>query len=324
MEYNKYNLCRRCNHARVYRKKGLVCEISKEKPNFECLCDKFSINKTRDNKIVNERISDSLNQNIFIGIGLIVITILLSFFSFFASIFFVLVVIFVYTYFNSKEKDTEIINKIELSNYIYTLAAVHVVKNKNKTNFNDNKIIEQFLISQIGYELTREALNFYKKESLNNTIDLKYLESLIKEKLPPKDAVFLFDKLFSLAIFDNFQAANNSAYRKLSFYFGLSKGQFDFIKSKKIKSEKARRQKQYKYKSNNQQTSTINRFSNLDKYYKIIGVPKTASKDEIKKAYRKLAHKYHPDKNTENEEELTKKFQEILEAYNKLKDYIKK
>lgn len=308
MEYNKYNLCRRCNHARVYKKKGLICEISKEKPNFETFCDKFSINKIRDNKIVNEQVSDTLNQNILISVGLIIIAILLSFFSFFTSIFFILVVIFVYTYFNSKEKDKEIINKIGLSNYIYILAAVFVVKNKNKTSYSDNRIIEQFLILQIGYKLTNEALFFYQKKSLKNNLDFKYLKSLIKEKLPPKDAVFLFDRLFSLAIFDNFQAANHSAYRKLSFYFGLSKRQFDFIKLKKIQSEKTRRQKQYGYKSSNQQTNTINRVYNLDKYYKIIGVSKTASKDEIKKAYRQLAHKYHPDKSSRNEEEFTRKF----------------
>lgn len=46
-------------------------------------------------------------------------------------------------------------------------------------------------------------------------------------------------------------------------------------------------------------------------YYKILGVTKTASKDEIKKAFHKLAHKYHPDKNTGNEAQ----FKEVNEAY---------
>lgn len=46
-------------------------------------------------------------------------------------------------------------------------------------------------------------------------------------------------------------------------------------------------------------------------YYQTLGVSKNASEDEIKKAFRKLAHKYHPDKGTGDE----KKFKEINEAY---------
>jgi curved DNA-binding protein len=53
-------------------------------------------------------------------------------------------------------------------------------------------------------------------------------------------------------------------------------------------------------------------------YYKILGVERTASADDIKKAYRKLAHKYHPDvsKDPQGEE----KFKEVGEAYETLKD----
>ena len=54
-------------------------------------------------------------------------------------------------------------------------------------------------------------------------------------------------------------------------------------------------------------------------YYQILGVAKTASADEIKKAYRKLALKFHPDKN-QGDKEAEEKFKEISEAYAVLSD----
>lgn len=54
-------------------------------------------------------------------------------------------------------------------------------------------------------------------------------------------------------------------------------------------------------------------------YYKILGVDKTASQDDIKKAYRKLAHKYHPDLNP-NDPAAQERFQAINEANEVLSD----
>ncbi|HMT71278.1 MAG TPA: J domain-containing protein [Saprospiraceae bacterium] len=54
-------------------------------------------------------------------------------------------------------------------------------------------------------------------------------------------------------------------------------------------------------------------------YYKVLGLPNTATQDEIKKAYRKLARKYHPDVNP-NAEEAKKSFQQINEANEVLSD----
>jgi len=51
-------------------------------------------------------------------------------------------------------------------------------------------------------------------------------------------------------------------------------------------------------------------------YYNVLGVDKRATPDDIKKAFRKLAHKYHPDKGGTDES----KFKEITEAYSVLSD----
>ena len=55
-------------------------------------------------------------------------------------------------------------------------------------------------------------------------------------------------------------------------------------------------------------------------YYRILGVPRNASDGEIKKAYRKLAMQYHPDRNPGKEEWANEKFKEINEAYGVLGD----
>lgn len=61
------------------------------------------------------------------------------------------------------------------------------------------------------------------------------------------------------------------------------------------------------------QCADHNKKNNVNDFYKILGVKKEANKDEIKKAYRKLAKIYHPDRNSHKDEE------QKAEAENKFK-----
>jgi DnaJ-class molecular chaperone len=59
-------------------------------------------------------------------------------------------------------------------------------------------------------------------------------------------------------------------------------------------------------------------------YYQILGIPENSSQEDIKNAFRKLAFKYHPDKNPGNEKQAEEKFKEINEAFSVLSDASKR
>lgn len=55
-------------------------------------------------------------------------------------------------------------------------------------------------------------------------------------------------------------------------------------------------------------------------FYELLGIPATASHEDVKRAYRRLALKWHPDKNPENSSEASEMFRQISEAYEVLSD----
>ncbi|XP_064118427.1 dnaJ homolog subfamily B member 6-like isoform X1 [Macrobrachium nipponense] len=71
-------------------------------------------------------------------------------------------------------------------------------------------------------------------------------------------------------------------------------------------------------------SSNVVEHSTMVDYYKVLEVSRSATVADIKKAYRRLALKWHPDKNPDNQDEATKKFKEISEAYEVLSDEKKK
>ena len=67
-----------------------------------------------------------------------------------------------------------------------------------------------------------------------------------------------------------------------------------------------------------------NKTTRMPDYYSILGVERKASDEEVKKAYKTLAKKWHPDKNPDNQEVATRKFKEVSEAYQVLGDSVKR
>ena len=58
----------------------------------------------------------------------------------------------------------------------------------------------------------------------------------------------------------------------------------------------------------------------LKDYYRMLGVSRNASAEDIRRAFRRLAMQYHPDRNPENTQEAEAKFKEVSEAYEVLSD----
>ena len=163
--------------------------------------------------------------------------------------------------------------------------------------------VKQFFHQQFSSHLSSKYISDFK-DILKKDFVLSDVCSTINGSMPIRQRSLLIQYLFGIAQADGLVSDSEmKVIQRISSYFRISSIEFEQIKSLFYK--------------------------DVSSYYKVLGIDESASNDEVKKAYRKMAIKHHPDKFSQLGEEQQKaaknKFQKIQEAYEHIKKerYIK-
>ncbi|MEI8086055.1 MAG: TerB family tellurite resistance protein [Paludibacter sp.] len=160
-------------------------------------------------------------------------------------------------------------------------------------------VVKQFLVSNFGEQGALDALQILKN-LLDQNIDESEVAMQISQHLNYSSKLELLHLLFKIAYADGEVVASElSTIKRISDIFRIDRLDFESIKAPYMK--------------------TVDR----DWAYKSLEIETTATNDEIKKAYRRMAMKYHPDKVNDLGDDVkksaTEKFRSINEAYENLK-----
>lgn len=172
-----------------------------------------------------------------------------------------------------------------------------VMKADGKVLQSELNYVKAFLVNRFGTDSAKEALKMLK-DLLRQNIQVESISVQIRQRLDYHSRLELLHLLYGVAQADGkIHESEMKLLDQIGYYFGLSSADQQSIKNMFVQA--------------------------TDSAYKILGVTRNSSIEEIKKAYRKLALKYHPDKVNYLGEDFRKdaeeKFQKINEAYEKIK-----
>lgn len=172
-----------------------------------------------------------------------------------------------------------------------------VMKADGKVVRSELDYVKAFLIQKFGEESASEALKMLR-DLLKQNIPIEDITYQIRDRLDYHSRLELLHLLYGIALADNkLQRAEQQLINQIAYFLGINSSDQQSIRGMFDKAD--------------------------DSAYKILGVTRTSSADEIKKAYRKLATEYHPDKvsylGDDFRKDAEEKFQKINEAYEKVK-----
>ena len=188
-------------------------------------------------------------------------------------------------------------SRFDFQTMLMALSAA-VMKADGKVLKAELDFVKAFFTNQFGNKFTAEHLQSLKSYIDSGQIPMQEICSEIRLKLPIEIRVQLLHYLFGIAKSDgNVSQSEMSVIERIASQLGVSAGEFVSVKNMF--------------------------YRNVDSDYKILGIDANATDEEVKKAYRKMAVTYHPDKVAQMGEEYQKgakeKFQKIQDAYEALK-----
>jgi DnaJ like chaperone protein len=172
-----------------------------------------------------------------------------------------------------------------------------VMKADGKIVKSELDFVKQFFIRQFGQESAKQALVMLK-DILKQEIPVRDVCLQIKGNMDYSSRLQLLHLLFNLSLADSvIHASEIAVIEKISAFMGVTSNDFLSIKNMFI--------------------------PETDSSYKILEIDQSSSNEEVKKAYRRMAMKYHPDKVGHLGDEIRKsaneKFTRVNEAYEKIK-----
>jgi DnaJ like chaperone protein len=208
-------------------------------------------------------------------------------------------------------------NSYEFGRYLMMLSSL-VIKADGRTLKSELNFVKAFFVQQFGEEnAQKHVLNL--KKYLETNLSLDKVAREVQKKLNGSSKIQLLHYLLGIANADG-EISNSEliVIRDISKALNIPSRTFDSILA------------MFYYKSgqnggyNQQNKSKQNPQYNISSSYNILGLEQTASPDEVKKAYRKLAVKYHPDKVEQLGPEFQKgakeNFHKVQEAYENIKE----